>query len=280
MVPPANAPLADSKVVLLCYLAHLLCFRGYPDQARQYAREAGELAQQSSHAYTIAFMHDFRAAIYQWLDDPSLVLQETDTVAALHKAVQMEQWRIKGMILQGWAYARQSQRQEGIARLHEGIQQWRGMGAALGLPRWLALLADAYGRLDQPAAGLRVLDEACAVMDQTGDRHYEAEIYRLQGALLRQQHPALEQEHVERCLQKALQVAQGQQTKFFELRATIHLCNLWRAQGRSQDARQLLTAIYAWFSEGFDTADLQAAKALLRQLTEDVSISCRMATDA
>jgi predicted ATPase len=113
--------------------------------------------------------------------------------------------------------------------------------------------------------GLHVLAEALAVMDTIEERYYEAELYRLKGALLLM-HSAEQDAEAEACFHQALDVARRQQAKSLELRAAISLSRLWQQQGEWDEARELLTPIYGWFTEGFDTADLQEAKALLKAL--------------
>ena len=129
-------------------------------------------------------------------------------------------------------------------------------------PYFLALLAEAHGTLGEPEAGLTVLTEALTRVDTTGERWYEPELYRLKGALLLQQ--SLDhQAEAETCFHHALDLACNQQAKSFELRAATSLARLWHQQGKRQEAHDLLAPVYNWFTEGFDTADLQDAKALL-----------------
>src|SRR5262249_43093830 len=141
-------------------------------------------------------------------------------------------------------------------------------GAALQRPYFLALLAEVHGTMGQPEAGLTVLTKALALVDQTGEHFYEAELYRLKGALLVQQH-ADHQAEAEHCFLHALAIARNQQAKSLELRVATSLARLWQQQGKRQEAHDLLAPIYGWFTEGFDTADLQDAKALLDESGEE-----------
>jgi predicted ATPase len=174
-------------------------------------------------------------------------------------------WGACGTILQGWALAEQGQSAEGIAQMCQGIAAYRATGAELALPCYLALLAEAYGQAGQADEGLRVLAEALTAVHTTGERHHEAELYRLKGELLLKQDVPDAQE-AESCLRQAVDVAHQQQAKSFELRAAMSLSRLWQQQGKRTEARALLAPIYDWFTEGFDTADLQEAKALLEEL--------------
>jgi len=141
----------------------------------------------------------------------------------------------------------------------------RAAGVDQGLPYWLALLAEAYGTSAQTEEGLALLSEALLVADKAGGRYWAAELYRLKGVLLLHQ-PAPDATQAETWLSQALTMARRQQVKSWELRATLSLSRLWQQQGKHDEARQLLTEVYGWFTEGFDTADLQEAKALLEDL--------------
>ena len=145
----------------------------------------------------------------------------------------------------------------------------------------LALLAEAYGNLQQPAEGLQMVAQALVMVDKTGERWWEAELYRLRGELLLQStvqdppstvgqmvsgRPAPARE-AEACFRQALEVARRQDAKSLELRAAMSLSRLWQRQGKRAEARTPLAEIYGWFTEGFDTADLQEARALLEMLS-------------
>jgi predicted ATPase len=153
---------------------------------------------------------------------------------------------------------------EGIAQLHQGLAAFRAAGAEISRSRDLGLLAEAYGEAGQTEEGLTVLAEALAVVDKTGERYWEAELHRLKGELLRRR--ASPMEEVEACFQRSLTVAQHQHAKSLELRAAVSLARLWQHQSKRAAACELLAPIYSWFTEGFDTADLQEVKALLEEL--------------
>jgi predicted ATPase len=170
-----------------------------------------------------------------------------------------------GRLLQGWALAAQHQGEDGIAHIYQGLEAYQATGAVVGRPQYLALLAEAHGQAGQAEAGLVVLTEALMVVGQTGERSYEAEIHRLTGQLLLARagaHPT----EPEVYFRQALDVARRQQAKSLELRAATNLARLWQQQGKRTDAYDLMAPIYGWFTEGFDTADLQDARALLQEL--------------
>jgi predicted ATPase len=170
-----------------------------------------------------------------------------------------------GGLARGAALAAQGQGEAGIALMRQGLDALQATGSAVGMPFHLARLAEAYGQVGQLEEGLHLLAEALAVVDTTGGRQWEAELYRLHGELLlRQTVPDAPQ--AEAYFQRALDVARRRQAKSWELRAAMSLARLWQQQGKRAEAHELLAPIYGWFTEGFDTADLQDAKALLDEL--------------
>jgi predicted ATPase len=132
------------------------------------------------------------------------------------------------------------------------------------------MLAEACGQARQTEEGLAVLAEALAVVEKTGQRDWEAELHRLKGVLLLAR-AIPEAQPVEACFQQALAVARHQQAKSLELRAAMSLSRLWQHQGQRAAAYELLAPMYGWFTEGFDTADLQEARALLEELRTSIS---------
>jgi predicted ATPase len=152
-----------------------------------------------------------------------------------------------------------------MAQMQQGLAAWRATGAAVFQPYGLALLAAASGQMRQVEEGLTLLAEALAVINEKGERRWEAELYRLQGELLLARATGQDTE-AETCFRQALDIARRQQAKSWELRAAMSLAQLWQRQGKRDAARQVLAEVYGWFTEGFETADLQEAKALLEAL--------------
>jgi len=170
-----------------------------------------------------------------------------------------------GPIMQGWALAMQGEGTEGLRQLQQGLEAYQATGAVFQRPHFLAMLAEVYGRVGQLADGLSTIAEALMLVEQTEERYYEAELHRLKGELLLQQTiPDASQAAV--CLLQALDIARSQQAKSLELRAATSLARLWQSQGKRQEAYDLLAPVYGWFTEGFNTADVQDAKALLDEL--------------
>ena len=172
---------------------------------------------------------------------------------------------IGSRISQGWALAMQGQTEEGLVQAEEGLALLHQAPPFPTVPYLLSLIVETQVHLGNLQLAETVLVEAISLMNERGDRFWEAELYRLRGELLWQQGGAAPD--VESHFQRASQVAQQQQAKWLELRAVMSLARLWRDQGRRTEARQRLAAIYDWFTEGFDTADLQEARALLDELS-------------
>jgi class 3 adenylate cyclase/predicted ATPase len=257
----------DSGVICQFYAAWALWYLGYPEQALARSQEAVPLAQQIRHPFSLGFALVFAAMVHQYRREVRAVQERAEAAIRLAQEQGFPHWMAQGSILRGWSLAQQGQAQEGIEQIHQGLTAWRATGAELARPYWLALLAEAHGTLGQPGAGLTVLTEALTHANTTGERWYEAELYRLKGELLLQQ--SLDhQGEAEACFHRAMAIAQNQQAKSFELRAATSLARLWQQQGKRQEAHDLLAPVYHWFTEGFDTADLQDAKALLDALGE------------
>ena len=174
-------------------------------------------------------------------------------------------------LLHGWALMAQGQREHGLAQMRQGLTAYDATQAAQWRPYFLTLLAEGYGQAGATDEGLRLLAEALTLVNNTGERFYEAEMQRLQGEwLLQAQHqqPALADDLSRRAAaeaswRQALAVARRQQAKSLELRAAMSLAQLWQQQGKRAEAQGLLAPVYGWFREGFDTADLQEARTLL-----------------
>jgi predicted ATPase len=194
-----------------------------------------------------------------------VVYERAETAITVATAQQVALVLAVGPIMRGWALAMQGQGTEGLTQLRQGLDAYRATGAAFQRPHFLSMLAEVHGSMGQPEAGLTALSEALGLVENTNERYYEAELHRLKGELLlRQAVPDVPQ--AETCFQQALAIARRQQAKSWELRAATSLARLWQRQGKRTEARELLAPIYGWFTEGFDTADLQDAKVLLDAL--------------
>jgi len=238
---------------------------GYPDQALQSIQEAMTLAQECTHPFSLAFALAMAAVVHQFRREAQAVKERADALIALSTEQGFPYWLPYGTTLRGWALTAQGEGTEGIAQINQGLAARRAMGAELHRPYFLSLLADAYGEAVQVEEGLTVLVEALALVESTGERNWEAELHRRKGELLLMKQGQKVGE-AEECFRKALDTARRQQAKSLELRAAMSLSRLWRQEGKGKDARELLAPLYGWFTEGFDTADLKEAKALVEEL--------------
>jgi TOMM system kinase/cyclase fusion protein len=247
------------------WLALELWLLGSPDQALQHSQAARALAQQVSHPFSLAFALLWAAILYQLRREVQAVYEQAAAAIALGTEQGFAQWTAMGMGFRGWARAMQGQSEQGLAEIYQGLATLSAIGDKVQQPYFLCLLAEAYGEDGQPEAGLNALAEALALMEATEMRYYAAELYRLKGVLLLRQ-AVSDASQAEACLHQALDIARQQQAKSFELRAATSLARLWQQQGKREQARELLAPIYDWFTEGFDTADLIDARALLDAL--------------
>ena len=256
----------DAGVACGAHDAWALWRLGYPDQGLARLNEAVTLAQQIGHPYSLGFALSFAAVFHQLCREVRCTQERSEAAIRLATEQGFPVWRARGSLLRGWALVQQGQAKEGIEQMHQGLTAHRATGSAILRPCFLSLIAEAHGTMGQPEEGLTALTEALTLVDTTGERWYESELYRLKGELLLQQ--SLDnQVEAENCFQQALSTARSQQAKSFELRTAISLARLWQSQGKRQEAYDLLTPVYHWFTEGFDTADLQEARALLEALT-------------
>ena len=159
----------------------------------------------------------------------------------------------------------QGRGEEEITQVRQGLAAWRATGAAVGVPSLCALLAEVSAHMGHTEDGLQTLAEAHTLVEQHEERYWEAEISRLRGVILLQQ-TGTPQAEAEVCFQQALAVARRQEAKSLELRAAMSLARLWQEQDKRAEAYELLAPVYGWFTEGFDTADLQEARTLLEAL--------------
>jgi predicted ATPase len=255
----------DHAVACLTYLARALWFLGYPDQALARADEALKQAQELSHPFTLGRALTMAGMVQQYLRDMLQVQERADAVIDLANQHGFTLWLADGTMLRGWTLAAQGRPHEGLLQLRQGITAARAAGAEVGYTNGLTMLADACRKAGQAADGLEVINEVLVVVSQKGVRVFEAELYRLKGELLLSESLNNTTE-AEPCFHQALDIARRQQAKSWELRAATSLARLWQSQGKRPEAYDLLQPVYGWFTEGFDTADLKEAKALLEEI--------------
>jgi class 3 adenylate cyclase/predicted ATPase len=271
----------DPGVYCLCFAAWNLWCLGYPDQALKNTQDALHLAHELAHPHTLAFALNITAMFHQFRHEETAVREQAEALLTLSTEHVFAYRAAVATIMQGWVLAAAGQTEEGVVRMQEGLAAQRATGSESVAPYFLALQAEIYGKMGQPEEGLAALAEASALMQRTGEQWYEAELHRLKGQLTLQKFQVSgfkfqvpnpqalipnPQAEAEACFQRAIEIARRQQAKSLELRAVMSLARLWQQQGKKDAARQMLAEIYGWFTEGFDTKDLQEAKGLLEEL--------------
>ena len=310
----------DAATAGLSYRAVALCLRGYHDQAIQASTQALAQAHDVAHLFSVGFAMQFTSWTYFLRNDYTALREHADAQITFSTEQGFPFWQAGGVHFRARALAAQGQTEEGLTLMRQGLAAWQATGAKLGMPSYLATFAELCARTDRWEEAFSTLAQAFAFMEQTGQRYYEAELYRIRGELLLQQEsqnakvktqkskrragdwelgsgplspqppsPTSQfldpssQGEAEACFLKALDIARQQHARSLELRAVMSLIRLRQrqqinhatpttqheAQVRLDDDHRMLSDIYCWFTEGFDTADLQEAKTLLTEWASD-----------
>jgi class 3 adenylate cyclase/predicted ATPase len=279
----------DPSIASLNYLAWTLWYLGYPDQAQQRIQEARQRGRELAHPFSLAFALGIGLMLHQLCGEREYVLQWGKEASALHAEQTFPLWESWSKVIQGWTVTESNDVSKGSNLIRQGITDTRATGTELMIPHWLTLLATAYGQAGDTALGLKTIAEALEIVAKSTEAFCEAELHRLKGELTLQQWkvesqkskvpspqpltPNIQAEverEAEACFLKAIEIAQTQHAKSLELRAVMSLARLWQSQGKHYDARSALSEIYGWFTEGFETKDLQEAKVLLEELEDGV----------
>jgi class 3 adenylate cyclase/tetratricopeptide (TPR) repeat protein len=252
------------------FASHNLWFLGFPDRALATMNAALSLASEVAHPLTLAFALDHLTWLHQYRREAAETRKGAETDMRFSSEQGLLFFNAHGTILHGWALAGEGDGAAGIASMRQGLAVQASTGVLLSRPYWLYLLSEVRAHSGDAEGGLRLLDEALTVLR---DQHlWDAEFHRLRGELLLltgapTPHEACDRvSRAEMCFCQALEIARSQQSKSLELRAGSSLARLWAQNGKRVEARDLLAAIYGWFTEGFGTPDLRDAKALLETL--------------
>lgn len=242
---------------------------GYPAQASAKSREAIALAGEVSHPFSLAYALVFGSLLDQCCGRVEETRAKTETAIALSAEHGLATWAAGASVLHGWALTRQGRLEEGIKEMLQGVATWRTIGAENARSLFLELLAGVYLRTGRIAEGLACLAEMAEAIHRTGECFREAEMHRLRGELLLRSEALTSSivKEAEECFRQGISVALRQDAKSLELRSAMSLSRLWLSLGRKDEARTLLAESFGWFSEGFETADLRAAEALLQELS-------------
>jgi predicted ATPase len=267
----------DTGIGCRISLAQVLWYLGYPDAAAREAEDLLVLAHELAHPFTLVFALHSTASVRQLLGEAQIVQQQEEGVIRISQEHGFPLYLSLAKVLRGWALAAQGEVQVGIKQMQAGIAAREDSGTVTLFSDQLTLLAEVYGRAGRTREAIAQLDKALRLVAESGERDWLAEMHRLKGDLLaagedracaegRDADRAATFAQAEACYQHALDVARRQHARSWELRAATSLARLWQRQGKVEEARTLLQGVYGWFSEGFDTADLVAARALLDTL--------------
>ena len=260
-----NWPGGQSGEQCYLYSAFSLWMLGYPDQAICRDEEALAMANKLSNPTNLINTLAFVAAVHVLRRELSAVRLRAE--ATMEKSAEQRSpfFLAYGTVLNGWARAAQEQGEDGIAEIKQAITAYRATDAQTWLTFFLALQAETYARAKRFGDGLATVAEALELAEKTGEHCWQAELNRIKGEMLLAVSPDNHAE-AESCFSKALEVARHQQAKSWELRAAVSLGHLWQKQDKVEETHKMLSKIYDWFTEGFDTPDLKVAKALLNDL--------------
>jgi predicted ATPase len=293
----------NTGVACRAYAAWALCLLGYPEQALERSQEALALARDLKDHHGLAFALSIASQVHKLRSEEDTASERADEVIALSSEREFAQFLAIGKLFRGRISGEGQQSEEEGVQMRQEMVALQARGMKLVQPVFLTLQAEACQRSGQAEEGLNLVTTALAAVDENGERMYEAELHRLRGQLVLQsgvQSPTSKsqanqkskacpersrrsknqkseitdprsltpdpQGEAEACFHKAIDIAKRQQAKSLELRATISLARLWRSQSKHHAARNMLSEIYHWFTEGFDTKDLREAKALLEEL--------------
>ncbi|PYT07356.1 MAG: hypothetical protein DMF49_08330 [Acidobacteria bacterium] len=273
----------DPGIGCQCHLARTLWLLGYPDQALRMIRETVAMAQGLRHPESSAFALVFTASVHHFRRERQMCQENARMAISLSTEQGLPFYLVWASIYHGWAVAKDDHFVEGIAQIREGLTRWSASGSEVVRPYFLALLADALMNGGHREEALSAAAEGLEVASRTGERYYEAELYRLKGESLRLQaagdllagggdvsspsgaRSAL-LEKAEACFREAIGMARRQQARSLELRAAMGLSRLYKESDRKGSARSMLAEVYGWFTEGFETEELREARGLLQEL--------------
>ena len=262
--PAASARWLQGQAVNRIISAFNLGLLGYPDRALERLGVATTIARESGSKAVLEAVHDFATQVYDIRGELEHLRERAEAMLVLSTELGNVSRRARGEICLGWVQEIAGDLDRGVARMRRHLPELGSSGSEFKY--FPTLMPTALGRMGEFDEGLRYVDEALRFMERSGQRHYEVEVHRVKGELILAQ-DASNAAQAEQSFRTAIDIARQQHAKSWELRATISLARMLAKQGRRDEARAMLADIYDWFTEGFDTADLKDAKALLGQLS-------------
>jgi predicted ATPase len=228
----------------------------------------GQTPREVSHPFSLAYALFFGAVRSQFVGNAAAALEQAEAAISIASDQGFPIWVAGGRIVRGWALANQGQI-EGIDQMENGLASWAALGAEQAQPYFLALLAEALGKIGQVEKGLALLENMSKLINRTGERFYEAELYRLKGELLRksgiQNTRSTNQREAEECFNRAIVLSRSQAAKSMELRSALSLSRQWLSHGKKNEAKRLLSETLQWFVERGETIELKPAEELLEE---------------
>ena len=263
---PANGlvNLNHPTVYIFTNIAHCVCLLGYPQLAKQHMNEGLHVARQQDVFTNVTSLH-FDQILNHMLRDMTAIRRATDEMNQLARKHEFPYFVEMSQLFDGWLLAQLEHRPEGVEKLKRSVQNFEAQNMGMFHMHRFGMLAEAYLLTEDYEQGLNVCNRAIAFAERTTDAFWLPEIYRLKADLLQKEAPVATQA-IEESYQQAIDLAKQQSSKWLELRSSVSLARLWQAHGKTTQAHQLLAVIYGWFTEGFDTPDLQEANALLAEL--------------
>jgi predicted ATPase len=254
----------NPAVGMRCHGAWTLWFLGQPDHAWEPMREALTLARDLSEPHGVAHTLYFISVLHHLRREPHLAQEFAEASIQVSNEHGLVLYQASGTVVRGWALFEQGMVEEGIQQMRHGIDAHKATGTEMARPLFLSVLAEALGKTNRTEEGLSLLEEALALVHRKGERCYLSELNRLKGELILLQATTPDTaSDAEACFHRSIEFAEQQKAKACELRARMSLSRLYKKQNKHHEARDVLSRIYASFTEGFDTADLREAKALL-----------------
>lgn len=264
----------NPAVGMRCHGAWTLWFLGKPDRALVSMKQALTVARDLSEPHGVAHTLYFAAILHHFRREPRLTQEFAEASLDVSSEHGLVLYRASAKVLLGWALVEQGRQEEGIALMREGLAAHQATATEMARPQFLILLGEALGKGREPEEGLGLLEEALAIINRKGEKCYLAEVYRVKGELILMRAERLvvygetaDASEAEACFHQSIKIAQQQKAKSYELRTSMSLAHLYQKQNKREEARDLLAPIFSSFTEGFDTGDLNEAKALLAGLS-------------
>ncbi|HSG42807.1 MAG TPA: AAA family ATPase [Anaerolineales bacterium] len=256
---------SDAGLGAMAYEACCLWCLGYPEQALKLSKKTLSLARELGHPFTLADVFCFAGCLFHEMRRDGNSLESiADDLMRISQERNLAGWFATGARYRGAAFVLQGKKQEGVKHTREGIDAMKSENIWIYSSGTLAAMAELYAKTGDLEEALNILDEAFAFVEKTDERYWESELHRLKGEILLRQG---EINYAETSFAKAVEISRGQSAKLLELWAVMSLCQLWGKQGKKTEAHHLLTEIYNWFTEGFDTPDLVKAKKMIQELS-------------